>query len=102
LNEPALYIAPQSPTNGGTPLFPQWIKGSYNNNPPTRGTFNAGATIDPPPAGSTLAAKYTGGFIWDVSKLGLGPGSHAAVFRFTTATGIGPSGASPSSSCVIM
>jgi hypothetical protein len=25
LYEPALYIAPQSPTNGGTPYFPQWI-----------------------------------------------------------------------------
>ena len=80
LDEPALYIAPQSPTNGGTPLFPQWIKGSYNNNPPTRGTFTGGATIDPPPAGSTLAARYTGEFIWDVSKLGLGPGTYTAVF----------------------
>jgi hypothetical protein len=80
LYEPALFIAPQSPTNGGTPLFPQWIKGSYNNNPPTRGTFTGGAPMDPPPAGINLAAMYTGEFIWDVSKLGLGPGSYTAVF----------------------
>jgi hypothetical protein len=80
LYEPALYIAPQTPTNGGTPHFPQWIKGSYNNNPPTRGTFTGGAPMDPPPPGSNLGATYTGEFIWDVSTLGLGPGSYTAVF----------------------
>jgi hypothetical protein len=80
LYEPALYIAPQTPTNGGAPHFAQWIKGSYNNNPPTRGTFAAGAPMDPPPAGSNLAARYTGEFIWDVSALGLAPGSYTAVF----------------------
>jgi hypothetical protein len=80
LDEPALYIAPQTPTNGGTPHFPQWIKGSYNNSPPTRGTFNGGAAIDPPPAGGRLAARYTGEFIWDVRALGLAPGSYTAVF----------------------
>jgi hypothetical protein len=80
LDEPALYIAPQSPTNGGTPLFPQWIKGSYNNNPPARGTFAGGAPMDPPPAGAMLGAQYTGEFIWDVSKLGLALGQYTAVF----------------------
>jgi hypothetical protein len=80
LDEPALYIAPQSPTNGGTPLFPQWIKGSYNNNPPTRGTFTGGAPMDTPPAGANLAAQYTGEFVWDVNKLGLAPGQYTAVF----------------------
>jgi hypothetical protein len=80
LDEPALYIAPATPTNGGTPHFPQLIKGSYNNNPPTRGTFTGGAPIDPLPAGSTLGAKYTAEFVWDVSALGLGPGSYTAVF----------------------
>jgi hypothetical protein len=80
LDEPALYIAPQSPTNGGTPHFPQWIKGSYNNNPPTRGTFNAGAPIDPLPAGATPNSLYTGEFVWDVSALGLAPGTYTAVF----------------------
>ena len=81
LYEPALYIAPQTPTNGGTPHFPQWIKGSYNNSPPARGTFTGGAPIDPPPAGlPPFFAMYTGEFIWDVSALGLAPGSYTAVF----------------------
>ena len=80
LYEPALYIAPQSPTNGGTPHFPQWIKGSYNNNPPTRGTFTGGAPIDPLPAGSQMSERYMGEFVWDVSALGIGPGSYTAVF----------------------
>ena len=89
LDEPALYIAPQSPTNGGTPLFPQWIKGSYNNNPPTRGTFTGGAPVDTPPPGSTLGTASTGGGrgcayngedIWDVKALGLPPGSYVGVF----------------------
>jgi hypothetical protein len=80
LYEPALYIAPQTPTNGGTPHFPQWVKGSYNNNPPTRGTFTGGAPIDPLPPGSMLGAVYTGEFIWDLSTLGLRPGSYVAVF----------------------
>jgi hypothetical protein len=90
LDEPALYIAPDTPTNGGTPHFPQWIKGSYNNNPPTRGTFTGGATVDPIPAGAStgtgggglggLLAQYHGEFIWDVKALGLGPGTYTALF----------------------
>jgi hypothetical protein len=87
LYEPALYIAPQTPTNGGTPHFPQWIKGSYNNNPPTRGTFTGGAPIDTPPAGTPVntggggrGCAYNGEDIWDVSTLGLTPGSYTAVF----------------------
>jgi hypothetical protein len=79
LYEPALYFAPQSPTTGGTPYFPQWIKGSYNNNPPTRGTFTGGAAIDPIPAGARTL-QYTGEFVWDVSALGIGPGSYTGVF----------------------
>ena len=79
LYEPALYFAPQSPTNGGTPYFPQWIKGSYNNNPPTRGTFTGGAPIDPNPPGARLL-QYTGEFVWDVRALGLSPGTYTAVF----------------------
>ena len=80
LYEPALYLAPQSPTTGGTPYFPQWIKGSYNNNPPGRGTFTGGAAVDPPPAGGQRLLQYTGEFIWDVSAIGIGPGSYTAVF----------------------
>jgi hypothetical protein len=80
LYEPALYISPQSPTNGGTPLFPQWIKGSYNNNPPTRGTFTGGAPIDPAPPGTSFTLTYSAEFIWDVSALGLPPGMYVGVF----------------------
>jgi hypothetical protein len=80
LYEPALYFAPQSPTNGGTPYFPQWIKGAYNNNPPTRGTFTAGAPIDPIPPGTRMSLQYMGEFVWDVGALGLAPGSYTAVF----------------------
>jgi hypothetical protein len=85
LYEPALFIAPQTPTNGGTPHFPQWIKGSYNNNPPTRGTFTGGAPIDTPPPGGAPGTggggcSYNGEDIWDVSTLGLGPGTYTAVF----------------------
>jgi hypothetical protein len=80
LYEPALYIAPASPTNGGTAHFPQWIKGSYNNNPPTRGTFTGGAPIDTPPPGTQSTLRYSAEFIWDVSALGLTPGTYVAVF----------------------
>jgi hypothetical protein len=80
LDEPALYVAPATPTNGGTPHFPQLIKGSYNNSPPTRSTFTGGAPIDPVPAGATLSSHYTGEFVWDVSALGLSPGTYTAVF----------------------
>jgi hypothetical protein len=78
--EPALYIAPQTAENGGTPHFPTAIKGYYNNQPQLKvaGTLVPG--MDPPPAGSTLAEKYTGEDIWDVSSLGLGPGTYMAEF----------------------
>lgn len=78
--EPALYIAPQSPTNGGTPFFPQWIKGTYNNNPPNHKLFTVGAPIDPAPPGTSFSLTYSAEFIWDVSALGLGPETYTAVF----------------------
>jgi hypothetical protein len=80
LYEPAIYIAPQSPTNGGTPLFPQWIKGTYNNNPPNHKLFTVGAPIDPAPPGTSFTLTYSAEFIWDVSALGLAPGTYLAVF----------------------
>lgn len=90
--EPALYISPQTAASGGKPYFPSLIKGSYNNNPPTRGTGAPGAALDPippgtppPPAssrnrrgGGNLA--YHAEFVWDVSALGLAPGTYAAEF----------------------
>jgi hypothetical protein len=84
--EPALYIAPQTPQNGGTPHFPQWIKGWYDNGtattkgPPTVPVAIQVPGMDPPPAGSMLVEKYTGEDIWDVSALGLAPGSYTALF----------------------
>ncbi len=77
--EPALYIAPQTAENGGTPHFPSYIKGWYNN------TLKKGGGVlvqgmDPPPAGSMLTEKYTAEDIWDVSSLGLAPGTYVAEF----------------------
>jgi hypothetical protein len=78
--EPALYIAPQTPQNGGTPHFPQWFKGWIDNNPPPGGRSFQVPGMDPVPPGAKLAEKYTGEDIWDVSSLGLGPGTYTAVF----------------------
>ncbi|HEX7479907.1 MAG TPA: hypothetical protein VF331_19045, partial [Polyangiales bacterium] len=93
LNEPALYIAPQSADNGGTPHFPQYVRGDYNNKPPapggapdflgcTLGTVGAkGPAYDPPPTGTApLNQHYNTEFVWDVSKLGLAPGSYIGEF----------------------
>jgi hypothetical protein len=84
--EPALYIAPQTAENGGTPHFPQSIKGWYNNNPPAGGArppAGAGVQVpgmDPPPTGTRLPEKYTTEDIWDVSALGLAPGTYIGEF----------------------
>jgi hypothetical protein len=92
LDEPALYIAPMTAENGGTPHFPQWVKGDYNNMPPTSGTFSGrncrnggvvgskGPSIDPPPTGTQLNETFNTEFIWDVSTLGLRPGTYIAEF----------------------
>jgi hypothetical protein len=79
--EPALYIAPQTAENGGTPHFPDMIKGHYNPDPTT--TWTAGQLVqgmDPPPAGAQLLDDYTGEDIWNVSSLGLSPGAYMAEF----------------------
>jgi hypothetical protein len=76
--EPALYIAPQTAENGGTPHFPTQMRGSYNNTT-IRGPGMMVAGMDPPPAGSQLLA-YTGEDIWDVNSLGLSPGTYIAEF----------------------
>ncbi len=77
--EPALYIAPQSAENGGTPHFPNFIHGDYN--PTTQkgpGVHVAG--MEPPPAGSTLSQAYTAEFVWNVDALALAPGMYIAEF----------------------
>jgi hypothetical protein len=87
LVEPALYIAPQTAENGGTPHFPTQVKGDYNNdaNCWCGGILGcqshpAAPPIDPPPAGTQLFEPFTAEFIWDVSSLNLPPGSYTAEF----------------------
>lgn len=77
--EPALYIAPQSAENGGTPHFPSLIRGDYNNTT-QKGAGQHVAGMDPPPAGSVLSEKYTAEFVWSVDALMLPPGDYIAEF----------------------
>lgn len=87
--EPALYISPQTAESGGTPHFPQVIKGWYNNMPPVNGaTFNFRAPVtgtqvpglETPPPGTQLTLQYSTEIIWDVAALGLTPGTYTAEF----------------------
>jgi hypothetical protein len=92
LYEPALYIAPETAENGGTPHFPQMIKGDYNNDPTLVNTLNSllqggnslptlqSAPMDTPPAGTMLMLGFTTEDIWDVKSLGLSPGTYLAEF----------------------
>jgi hypothetical protein len=90
LFEPALYIAPETAESGGTPHFPQWIKGQYNNNPAagkpkggkmgTAPVFAQGAPMDPVPSGTPMREKYADEYVWDVCALGLAPGTYTAEF----------------------
>ena len=82
LLEPALYIAPESADNGGTPHFPQLIKGPYNNDPIGSGKrfVVQGAPIDPAPSSINLSEKYDSEDVWDVSELGLAPGTYIGEF----------------------
>jgi hypothetical protein len=92
--EPSLYIAPQTAESGGTPHFPNYIKGQYNNTPPELGNVVTGATADPIPqtaqpsvafvnGGGFFGAgfnAYTAEYIWNVNGLGLSAGSYQAEF----------------------
>jgi hypothetical protein len=94
LYEPALYLAPDTPQNGGTPHFPQQIKGDYNMGPGYRGSCQItngsglyhGPPIDTPPPGTNVTqpfpwpVAYLLEDVWDVSALGLAPGSYTGVF----------------------
>lgn len=92
LFEPALYISPDTAESGGTPHFPQWIKGQYNNDPAAgkpkgggmmmgTGPFLVqGAAVDAVPSGTPLREKYLDEYVWDVCALGLGPGTYTAEF----------------------
>jgi hypothetical protein len=86
LYEPALYIAPATAESGGRPYFPTAVKGVFNNSPQTwtrRSPNNVliqGAPIDPAPAGVQLNEEFNTEFVWDVSSLGLAPGTYVAEF----------------------
>ncbi len=77
--EPALYIAPQTAENGGTPHFPTYIKGDYNNST-SKGSGSNIPGMEPVPAGAKLSEQYTAEDIWDVNSLGLAPGTYIAEF----------------------
>jgi hypothetical protein len=78
--EPALYISPQTAESGGTPHFPNFVKGDYNNAPPDRGSGIAGPNTDPIPPGSTHDLSYMSEYIWNITGLGLAPGTYLAEF----------------------
>jgi hypothetical protein len=92
--EPALYIAPMTAESGGTPHFPQFIRGWYNNMPPANGTGHPmhapgmmmqvtgtpGTDIEPPPPGTRFKDKYSTELIWNVDALHLGPGTYMGEF----------------------
>jgi|GEM_PF-1176990 len=78
LQEPALYFAPFA-EGGAPPHFPQYVKGDYNNTT-TKGTVLKSAPIETPPPGTNLSHKYNTEVIWDVTALGLAPGTYVAEF----------------------
>jgi hypothetical protein len=99
--EPSLYIAPSFAESGGTPHFPDAIKGVFNNtgtngfrqsgvgtNGPTPDTIPAGSTVPTPADGGggwfggsgSSFNKYTAEYIWNVSGLGLSAGTYQAEF----------------------
>jgi hypothetical protein len=77
--EPAVYIAPQTAENGGTPHFPDFIHGDYNDTT-KKGPGLHVAGMDPPPSGSVLSENYTAEFVWNVSTLMLPTGTYIAEF----------------------
>jgi hypothetical protein len=89
-NEPTLYVMPMGPTPGaGGAFYPRWVKGDYNNKPSTgpdvfklfdRSMVMQGPPMDPAPPGTGLPETYNTEFIWDVSAMGLGPGTYLTEF----------------------
>jgi hypothetical protein len=94
LYEPALYLDGATVEANGSPHFPDFIKGQFNNNPTQGGflkpTVVTGPKYDPLPAGSAPVGgpnpngfdpnQYTAEYLWNVSGLGLTTGSHQAEF----------------------
>jgi len=91
LYEPAIYLDSHTAESGGSPHFPQYVKGKYNNNPKDLAGSLAfrnvvqGAAIDPVPAGAITSGCiyslcYKAEYIWNVANLGLSQGTHRAEF----------------------
>jgi hypothetical protein len=78
--EPAVYIAPNTAEMGGTPYFPQNIKGDYNNSYLGIGFPHHVSGMDPVPPGSMVTEIFTAEYIWDVNALALAPGTYLAEF----------------------
>jgi hypothetical protein len=78
--EPALYIAPQSAENGGTPHFPSFIHGDYNNTTQKGAGLHTAGLEPAPPGSQPLTENYTAEFVWNVDALALAPGSYIAEF----------------------
>jgi hypothetical protein len=71
--EPVLYI-------NGKAYYPNAIKGDYNSASTTRGLPMLGGPVEPTPTGYVSPLPFTCEDIWDVSSLGLPPGTYAATF----------------------
>jgi hypothetical protein len=86
--EPALYIAPNTVEAGGSPHFPDLIKGEVNDSPGGLGTFGIekGPPVDEPPDGPLPGQQgsafviYDAEYIWNVANLGLSTGTYQAEF----------------------
>jgi hypothetical protein len=78
--EPAVYIAPQSAETGGTPHFPSYIRGYFNNNLGQGIPVYIPGTEVPPPGTPPFQSPYTTEVVWDVSALGLAPNTYIAEF----------------------
>jgi len=93
--EPALYVDTFA-ENGGTPHFPDSIKGTFNNGSKSSGSCENlgnigrrggnggvvnGPAMDPVPSHAPAQEpEYQDEYIWNVSSLGLATGTHQAEF----------------------
>ena len=98
---PTLYIFPNTVESGGTPYVPNFVKGSVNNGHDLNGPpidsdykqFQNGpdfidnpAPIDLPKPGRNIyygkryETEHFAEFVWNISSLGLGPGTHQVQF----------------------
>ncbi len=75
LLEPQLYIFPYTISRNGTPYFPDFVKGAYNNGVPLV-SYNT----DILPAYALPKSNYTVEFVWNVKHIGLTDGSYSIEF----------------------